>query len=195
MNANDQTITIELLALDLESCGRCTGTDANLEAAIADVADVLREAAVRVDLRKTVVRSAAQAERLKFESSPTIRVNGRDIALELRETNCGDCGDLCNCEGGVDCRVWVWRGKEYTEAPKGLIIEAILRSLGGSASPETSEAFRLPQNLRSYFDGISPDTKPVAEHECCDRDTCCEESERAVCCGPVHSGEACGCGG
>lgn len=199
-----RSLTIELLALDLDTCGRCTGTSANLDLAIATVADVLREADVEVDVRRTVVTSAAQAEQLRFESSPTIRINGRDIALELRESSCGDCGDLCGCEGQVDCRVWVWRGREHVEAPKAMIIDAILRAYGRAweTGPAGSRAaFRLPENLRAFFDARSrrsarADEADAPENaECCDRTACCEADDKAACCGAAAAGggETCGC--
>lgn len=157
MPTADRKLTVELLALDLATCGRCTGTGANLDAAIATVTDVLRQADVEVIVRKTVVTSAAQAEQLRFESSPTIRINGRDIALNLRESNCGDCGDICGCEGQVDCRVWEWQGKEYSEAPEALIIDAILRGYGQAwePMPAPSGRFSLPENLRKFFNAKS----------------------------------------
>ena len=187
-------LTIELLALDLNTCGRCTGTGANLDAAIQTVAEVLREADVEVEVRKTVITTAAQAEKLRFESSPTIRVNGRDIALELRESNCGDCGDICGCEGQVDCRVWVWQGKEYTEAPKALIIDAILRTYAQAWEPMplTQKKFRLPDNLRNFFQA-SEQKNAQASNDCCDRTACCDESEKQACCGVVSGQEMCGC--
>lgn len=204
MPTGNRVLTIELLALDLKTCGRCTGTDANLDSAIATVADVLREADVEVMVRRTVVSNAAQAEALRFESSPTIRINGRDIALEFRESNCGDCGDLCGCEGGVDCRVWVWQGREHTAAPKALIVDAILRSYGEAWDPihAPSEAFRLPENLHAFFKA-RPNGTASADADCCDRTTCCDESERAICCGTASgpgsasaaSSGACGCKG
>lgn len=191
----DRTLTIELLALDLDTCGRCTGTSANLDAAIATVANVLREADVNVQVRKTIITTAPQAEQLRFESSPTIRINGRDIALELRESNCADCGDICGCTsgdsgggggGGVDCRVWVWQGREHTEAPKALIIDAILRAYYNAwePAPAPDAPYRLPENLRKFF-RAAPDAPSAASSadDCCDRTTCCEESERDSCCG------------
>jgi len=194
---DSRTLTIDLLALDLETCGRCTGTDANLEAAIATVANVLRDADVEVEVRKTIVTSAAQAEALRFESSPTIRINGRDLALELRESNCGDCGDLCGCDGQVDCRVWVWQGREHTEAPKALVIDAILRAYGQAWDPATqaSRPFRLPKNLRNFFEAKAQRTKHAQGEDCCDRTACCDGSEREACCGASSGAEACGCRG
>lgn len=187
-------LTIELLALDLDTCGRCTGTGANLDAAIQTVADVLREADVEVEVRKTVITSAAQARKLRFESSPTIRVNGRDIALELRESNCGDCGDICGCDGQVDCRVWVWQGREYTEAPKALIIDAILRTYAQAWEPLPlpRKEYQLPENLRNFFQAL--EQKGAQESPaCCDSTTCCDESEKETCCGAGARNEVCGC--
>lgn len=198
MTTDHRTMTIELLALDLETCGRCTGSSANLDAAIAVAADVLREADVTVEVRKTVVTTAEQAERLRFESSPTIRVNGRDIALELRESNCGDCGDLCGCDGQVECRVWVWRGQEHTEAPKAMIVDAILREYSRAWEPASveHEPFNVPENLLRFFDATSS-ASPEASHnkdgECCDRTTCCEPSEKEACCGSGAARQPCGC--
>ncbi len=198
MHTGERKLTIELLALDLNTCGRCTGTGANLDAALATVADVLREADVEVEVRKTVVTSAAQAERLRFESSPTIRINGRDIALELRESNCGDCGDICGCEGQVDCRVWVWQGKEHVEAPKALIIDAILRAYGQAWEPlpKPDKRYHLPENLKKFFAATAAQSAAAAsEDDCCDRTACCEESEKEACCGAASSEEVCGCKG
>lgn len=80
-------------------------------------------------------------------SSPTIRVNGRDIALEVKESSCKECGDLCG--DSVDCRVWVQDGIEYTELPKSMIINAILKEVynGHSSIPLTNEKYEIPQNL------------------------------------------------
>lgn len=170
-HAPRQRVAIELLALDLSRCGRCTRTDANLEEALRSVADVLREADVQVEVQKTVVRTAEQAEGLRFESSPTIRVNGRDIALELQESPCNECGELCGCQGGVNCCVWVWHGKEYLEAPKPMIVEAVLRAYCQAEERQSAppKLYRLPDNLRRLFDTMAmPAPKEQAKDECCD---------------------------
>jgi hypothetical protein len=190
-----RTMTIELLALDLDTCGRCTGTGENLDAALATVTAVLREADVETEVRKTVVRTAAQAEQLRFESSPTIRINGRDIALELRESNCGDCGDICGCEGQVDCRVWVWQGREYTEAPKALIVDAVLRAYthAWEPAPASVRRYRLPDNLRTFFAARSSTAVGASNSDCCDRTVCCDASEKEACCGTSSGAEVCRC--
>jgi hypothetical protein len=126
-------LVIDFLYLDLETCTRCRGTDANLEAALAQVGHVLDAAGMEVAVRKTLVASAEQAQAVGFVSSPTIRVNGQDIALELRESSCAECGEACGCDGAIDCRVWVWEGQEYTQAPPAMIVDALLRAVYGGS--------------------------------------------------------------
>lgn len=181
MSSGGPRIGIELLALDLETCGRCKGTAANLDEAVASVADAFREAGVEVEVRKTTVRTRADAERLRLLSSPTVRVNGHDIALELRESGCDDCGSICGCEGGIDCRVWVWRGKEYPEAPKAMIVDALLRgyAMAGSPPPAPREPYRMPANLRRFFDGVEGRTAAEAEEAPCCASGCCGTEETA----------------
>jgi hypothetical protein len=86
---------------------------------------------VEVAVNKVHVESAAQARDLRFVSSPTLRVDGRDLAFELKESACG-C-DACTDGSGepIACRDWTYRGEEYTEAPVGLIVDAILGEVYG----------------------------------------------------------------
>ena len=123
-------VAVDFLFLDLSTCGRCSGTAANVETALAAVEAVLGATGARVELRKIHVRSEEQARELRFVSSPTIRVNGRDIALEPLESECG--ADACGCAPGASCRVWRYGGREYTEAPVGLIVDAVLSGLYGA---------------------------------------------------------------
>jgi hypothetical protein len=162
-------LKIELLALDLTSCGRCIRTSENLHAAVSAVASVLRETGVRVRVEQHVVRSAEQAERLRFVASPTIRLNGRDIAVELRESGCSNCGEGCACGGGVNCRVWVWQGKEYLEAPKPMIAEALLKAYADLDKPAAApDPYSLPENLRGFFAGVEAKRADECESGCCD---------------------------
>ena len=72
---NTKVIEIDFLFIDLETCTRCKGTDANLEAALTTVQSVLEAAGATVSLRKTLVDTEQRALELGFVSSPTIRVN------------------------------------------------------------------------------------------------------------------------
>lgn len=200
--SNEIALEVELLALDLDTCDRCTGTDKSIEAAVTELRPALAEAGVDLRFTKTVVRTAEQASTLRFQSSPTVRINGRDLPIELRESKCGDCTTLCG--GGpesTDCRVWVWRGREYTEAPKGLIVDAVLRAYPkANEKPEpVAGAFVLPENLRRFFDAkksrvASDKAGGKSSEPCCDTKTCCEPSEKAACCGTTKSEKGrCGC--
>lgn len=149
--AEKERILIDLLFLDLSVCTRCQGTDENLDAAVAEVSKVLESTGTEVVVNRVHVLSEELARRYQFVSSPTIRVNGRDIQMDIRESLCESCGDLCG--DSVDCRVWVYRGREYTEPPKAMIIESILREVYGSreAGGETAE-YALPENLKRFYD-------------------------------------------
>lgn len=99
-------LNIDFLYLDLSVCERCKDTETTLEEALEEVARVLKTTGVEVTLNKIHVRSEEQALAVGFLVSPTIRVNGRDIQMNFRESLCESCGTLCECEGGVSCREW-----------------------------------------------------------------------------------------
>jgi hypothetical protein len=125
--AKKKKIIIDFMYLDLSVCTRCQGTEDSLEEAIEDVAKVLELAGAEVVVNKVHIDSKEKAIQYRFESSPTIRINGKDMQLEMRESLCESCGDLCGDE--VDCRVWVYKGKEYKVPPKAMIIDSILREV------------------------------------------------------------------
>ena len=144
-------VVIDFLYLDLEVCTWCKGTGDSLDAALAQVATVLQAGGVEVTVNRIHVDSEEKALQHRFASSPTIRVNGRDIQLEGKESKCDSCGDLCGDD--VDCRIWLYQGKEYTSPPPAMIIDAILREVYGqpAAAVAASEPFVLPDNLRKFF--------------------------------------------
>jgi len=90
-------LRIDFLFLDLTTCSRCLGANQSLEAAFEVVREVVEATGVEVEVDKVLVESEEQARAQRFVSSPTIRVNGRDVALELRESSCGSeaCTDGC----------------------------------------------------------------------------------------------------
>ncbi len=197
-----RTVEIDFLYLDLTACSRCVGSDESLRAALDLVRPALAATGVDVALRKTLVASEEQARALRFVSSPTIRVNGRDIAGALQESACADCGDLCGCGEETDCRVWTYEGREYTEAPVGLIVEAILGAVYRGVAPVAHAARSyedVPANLKHLYAGKAAkeqeDGEGVAVSSCCApavQATCCAPSEKATCCGPTNAG-SCGC--
>ena len=145
-------LDIELLYLDLSVCGRCQGADASLDEAVGEVARVLEATGVEVVVHRIHVQSEAQARELGFVSSPTIRLNGRDIQWEVKESRCEPCGQLAGEE--VDCRIWEYQGNLYTVPPKAMIIEAILREVyGGTEAPKPSPETKsdVPDNLKRFW--------------------------------------------
>jgi hypothetical protein len=189
-------IEIEFLFIDLTVCSRCMGTDANLEEALTEVSQILAAAGVEVSVRKILVESEEQAKALGFFSSPTIRINGKDIALEFRESHCDSCEACAGNSGPVNCRVWVFQGQEYTEAPKAMIVDAILREVYRNTSPEEPpiRPRETPENLHRFFAGKAAMTA-TKESSCCpptEQASCCEPSEKAACCGASDS-KGCGC--
>jgi hypothetical protein len=131
-----RSVAIDFLFLDATQCSRCSGTGTNIETALSAVEGVLRATGARVELRKIHVQSDEQARKLQFVSSPTIRVNGRDIATEAVESECG--ADGCGCGAGASCRLWRYAGREHTEAPVGLIVDAVLSEIYAGTKPAES---------------------------------------------------------
>jgi len=189
-----QNIEVDFLYLDLTTCSRCRGSDASLREAVEKVRPVLDAVGASIEVRKTLVETEEQARALRFVSSPTIHVNGHDIAGELIESSCSECGELCGCGGGVDCRVWDYRGEQHTEAPVGMIVEAILAEIGpaGAARSEERMSSSVPENLKRFFDGVGAARNTSS---CCSADeqaACCDQAEKAGCCGDSAS-SSCGC--
>lgn len=147
-------LVIDFMYLDLTVCERCQGTESGLEEAINDVSAVLNSAGYEVILNKININTKDLAIEHEFVSSPTIRINGKDIVLETTETPCKDCGDLCG--DNVDCRSWVYEGKEYNEPPKAMIVNAILKEVygGSSSKPRIKEEYAIPENLEVFFEGL-----------------------------------------
>jgi hypothetical protein len=165
-----ERVRIDFLFLDLTTCTRCLGADHSLESALEVVGDVLRASGVEIEVNKLLVESAEQARALRFVTSPTIRVDGQDIALELRESSCGSeaCNDGCGAQ--TACRVWVHRGREYTEPPVAMVVDAILRRVYGAGSTPGATGpagYELPENLARFFAG-KPGSALSKQSACCD---------------------------
>lgn len=180
-DAAPRRLDIEFLYLDLTECARCTDTAAGLTGAIGLLDPVLRETGFEVRLRRVHVTTEQQAREARFASSPTVRIDGRDVALESRESPCTDCGGLCKDSGPVSCREWRYRGRWHTSPPRALFVEAILGAMArAAAAPASTSAlvpapaaaparssppccgdsgppadsvppFELPENLRRFF--------------------------------------------
>jgi hypothetical protein len=150
-------LDVEFLYLDRTVCERCKGTEEILKEAVEEARKILGPTGVEVTLTMTHVRSEKQALALGFVSSPTVRVRGRDAALDVKENPCTSCGELGGCE--ISCRVWTWHGIEYPVPPKAMLLDAILREAyvhpGNGLSPQPLQD--LPENLKGFFRGNRED--------------------------------------
>ena len=158
IQAARRRLDIEFLYLDLTVCQRCQGTERSLEEALSEVAQVLELSGTELILRKTHVQTEEQARALGFVSSPTIRINGRDIQMvrsgptDVKESPCG-CGPAL-CGQDIDCRDWVYQGEAHDRPPLALIVGAILKEAfaAGEDAPETPSQFGdVLDNLRKFF--------------------------------------------
>jgi len=149
-------LEVEFLFLDLTLCDRCRGTEKALADAVADAGRILEPIGIDVTLKSTQVTTPEQARQLAFVSSPTIRVMGRDAAIDVRENFCAGCSSLCGSD--ISCRVWTWQGRPYSVPPKELLLDAILRDayLHPSGTREVPPPFdALPENLERFFGAAS----------------------------------------
>lgn len=145
-------LAIDFLYLDLNTCERCMATDETLKQALEVLSGVFDTLRLEAKINSVNITSKELAEEYRFISSPTIRVNGVDICSELVESNCADCGDLCG--DSVDCRVFVYEGKNYEQPPVPMIVDGILKAIYGEQSQE-EDAYTLPNNLKRFFTGKS----------------------------------------
>lgn len=84
-------------------------------AAIAAVREVMRELRIAGEIRSTLVTGAGPVRRLDFSGSPTIRLNGRDVAPPAPGL-------------GVHCRLYFDRGTCGAAPPQRLIRQAFLEA-------------------------------------------------------------------
>jgi len=157
-------LLIDFLYLDLNTCERCMATDETLKQALGVLSGVFDTLGLEVNVNSVNIASRELAEEYRLISSPTIRVNGVDICSELVESNCADCGDLC--DDNVDCRVFVYEGKEYEQPPVPMIVDCILKAVYGGQT-QKEEAYTLPDNLERFFCG---------KNSCCDAACGCSDT-------------------
>ena len=106
--------------------------------------------------KKVEMSTAELAREHRFLSSPTIRVNGRDIGGPVKENDCGCCSDISGTD--VDCRVWESEGQTYEVPPKELLAEEILKAVFcPSEKPCGCCSYELPENLAIFYAGKNQD--------------------------------------
>ena len=158
-------IRIDYLYLDLNTCDRCMGTDSVLEKVIRELTPAFALAGYRISYCKTEIATERDAILNRFVSSPTIRVNGIDICTDVKESDCGCCGEISGTQ--VDCRVFEYDGKMYEIPPKAMLAEAILKNAFAGTESEKADPYAIPQNLKNFFEGKEK------KNSCCCSGSCC----------------------
>ncbi|MEA4915038.1 MAG: DUF2703 domain-containing protein [Christensenella sp.] len=147
-----KTVLVEYLYLDLNTCERCVGTEQELDDVVMALTPALSLAGYTLEYRKIEMTTREIATQHRFLSSPTIRVNGRDICTTVAENDCGCCGEISGTQ--VDCRVFEYGGEIFEVPPKAMLAEGILSAVFGTSDAVLSDGdYQLPENLRSFYDG------------------------------------------
>ncbi|MHC1787842.1 MAG: DUF2703 domain-containing protein [Christensenellales bacterium] len=147
-----KTVLVEYLYLDLNTCERCIGTDLELLEVLDVLSPALRLAGYDVQYRKLEMSTAELAQKYRFLSSPTIRVNGLDIGGPVKENDCGCCGEISGTD--VDCRVWEAEGETYEVPPRELLAAEILRAVFAPAVAGCGcNSYEIPENLETFYAG------------------------------------------
>jgi len=168
----NKEIKVDYLFLDNQKCTRCISTENVLDEAFIELEKVLGKAGHRFVLNKEQMTSREKAIEYRFVSSPTIRVNGKDIAFNLTENSCEDCGDLCGCGEETQCRTWEFDGKTYEVPPLSLVLDRMLSTIYSTEKSYENSSYKLSENLEKYFEGISANLVNQKEEPCCSSDCC-----------------------
>lgn len=142
-------IVIEYLYLDLNTCDRCVGTDEVLDEVITLLKPTLELAGYKIIQRKIEMSTLEIAAEYRFLSSPTIRVNGKDICLSVEENDCACCSDIAGTN--IDCRVFRYKNETYDIPPKEMLANSILQTLFSSKENEMSNDYIIPENLKLFY--------------------------------------------
>lgn len=171
-------ITIDYLYLDLNTCDRCVGTDKVLDVVLDVLAPALQLAGYKVVRRKIEMSTAGIAAEYQFLSSPTIRVNSKDICLTVEENDCGCCSDIAGCD--VECRVFRYKDEIHEVPPKEMLANAILETLFSDNIATANIEYIMPENLKEFYANKNNENgeftmKEMSIYEpalCCDTGVC-----------------------
>lgn len=147
-------VVLELFALDTVACTPCVSAMASLHAAAVALSHELTGSGYVVATRVILLENAAHAAELGISSSPTVRVNGHDIALEVHEEACPSCSSVAGVS--IDCRTYEWEGQRFDHPPVPLIVEAVHQHLASGArraatpTPATSQPTGVERFLTAH---------------------------------------------
>ncbi|MBD3262889.1 DUF2703 domain-containing protein [Candidatus Woesearchaeota archaeon] len=99
----------------------------------------LEELRVDAEVEETLIDTDEKAKKYDFVSSPTIRIDGKDIQEEVNKDECLPCKELAEQSKGetefvkqecrCGCRTYFYKGKQYPYPPKEMIKDAIKKFL------------------------------------------------------------------
>jgi hypothetical protein len=160
-------VLLEYLYLDLQTCSRCIGAEQVLDEVVTTLRPALQLGGYEVDYRKIKMETPELAKQYQFQSSPTIRVNGRDVCSAVQESNCDCCSDISGTD--VDCRIFEYNGEKYEVPPKEMLAEAILQAVFAFREEACScdSEYELPENLRTFYIGKSNKSSCDHGNSCC----------------------------
>ena len=136
--ASRTEIVLDVLYLDGDGCDPCRTTIASVDEVSAVLDGPLRDVGRTLTVNTIHVTDREQAHQLGFVSSPTVRVDGVDIELGLREQSCASCSTLA--DEPIDCRTFDWQGVTFPSPPAEMIASRVLQYLDGAlpVSPATA---------------------------------------------------------
>lgn len=181
MDSNYKVI-IEYLYLDLNVCNRCVGTDEVLDEVVKIITPTLHLAGYEIIQQKIEMSTPEIAAQYRFLSSPTIRVNGKDISgngyySSVEENDCTCCSNIVGTN--IECRVFRYGNEIYEIPPREMLANAILQTLFSCAKDEISDDYTMPENLKLFYQNkkIKGDRvmKKMSIYEpamCCDTGLC-----------------------
>ncbi len=158
-NPAGKTLKVDFLFLDESICEPCGSTSKAIAEAIEMLDKPLKSMGIDLQVEKIHVADKEIAIAEKLLSSPTIRVNGKDIDPARTEDDCPTCGTLAGDATSVSCRTWHWQGKVYQAAPIGKVVEEIMAAAlyspdnkdCGCNDSKDARDFELPDNLKNFF--------------------------------------------
>lgn len=135
-----------------------------VEAAVERCRGVLAACGYEIVLNPVLVNTAELAELHRFESSPTVRVNGVDVCPSVEENDCSCCTDICNAP--VTCRLFPFNGTYYEVPPTDMLVRAIMETVLQNRRPaDPPLPYKLPENLRRFYEGV--EAKAHKDSACC----------------------------
>ena len=170
-----EPVKIEYLYLDQSVCDRCQGGDDRVVKAIGKLRPVMDMAGYSLELERIEITDEKLAEKHRFLSSPTVRVNGVDICSEVIENPCDCCRTLSDYD--VYCRQFPFNGKLFEVPPTALVTKRILEIVLGGEKPADGP-YEMPENIRGFLankhdkeTGKAKDSGEEKSSSCCKSDS------------------------